>query len=96
MSAVTSNLEMKYRDTLTENRRAAAILELELEKERQRVQGYRQALISQSQQVMEERKQLQVEREVGGLDVKMHSGILSTANLCHIAQIGFVTYHTYF
>ncbi|XP_038832487.1 coiled-coil domain-containing protein 127a isoform X1 [Salvelinus namaycush] len=63
MSTVTSNLEMKYRDTLTENRRAAAILELELEKERQRVQGYRQALISQSQQVMEERKQLQVERE---------------------------------
>lgn len=81
MSAVTSNLEMKYRDTLTENRRAAAILELELEKERQRVQGYRQALISQSQQVMEERKQLQVEREVGGLDLKMHPGILSTANL---------------
>jgi hypothetical protein len=81
MSAVTSNLEMKYRDTLTENRRAAAILELELEKERQRVQGYRQALISQSQQVMEERKQLQVEREVGGLDLKMHPGILSTANV---------------
>lgn len=81
MSAVTSNLEMKYRDTLTENRRAAAILELELEKERQRVQGYRQALISQSQQVMEERKQLQLEREVGGLDLKMHPGILSTANL---------------
>lgn len=78
---MTSNLEMKYRDTLTENRRAAAILELELEKERQRVQGYRQALISQSQQVMEERKQLQLEREVGGLDLKMHPGILSTANL---------------
>ncbi|KAK6327139.1 hypothetical protein J4Q44_G00027840 [Coregonus suidteri] len=63
MSAVTSNLEMKYRDTLTENQRAAAILELELEEERQTVQWYRQALISQSQQVMEERKQLQVERE---------------------------------
>ncbi|CAB1321309.1 unnamed protein product [Coregonus sp. 'balchen'] len=59
MSAVTSNLEMKYRDTLTENRRAAAILELELEEERQTVQGYRRALISQSQRVMEERKQLQ-------------------------------------
>lgn len=81
MSAVTSNLEMKYRDTLTENRRAAAILELELEKERQRVHGYRQALISQSQQVMEERKQLQVERQVGGLDLKMHPRILSTANV---------------
>ncbi|KAL0963541.1 hypothetical protein UPYG_G00307740 [Umbra pygmaea] len=63
MSAVTSDLEMKYRDTLTENRRAAAILELDLEKERQRVQGYRQALISQSQQVKEERKNLLVEQK---------------------------------
>ncbi|KAJ8013228.1 hypothetical protein DPEC_G00051090 [Dallia pectoralis] len=63
MSAVTSDLEMKYRDTLTENRRAAANLELDLEKERQRVEGYRQALKSQNQRVMEERKKLQLERE---------------------------------
>ncbi|XP_067094260.1 coiled-coil domain-containing protein 127-like isoform X1 [Osmerus mordax] len=64
MSTVTSDLEDKYRDSLTENRRTAALLELELEKERQRVVGYRQALISQSQQLMGERKQLQQEREL--------------------------------
>lgn len=63
MAAITRQLEMKYRDTLTENRRTAAHLEVELEKERHRVEGYRKALISQSQQVMEERKQLQEERQ---------------------------------
>ena len=52
-------MEARYRETLTERRRAAAKLELELEKERLRVKGYKQALISQSQQLMEERKQLQ-------------------------------------
>lgn len=52
-------MEARYRETLTERRRAAAILELELEKERQRVKGYKQALVSQSQQLMEERKRLQ-------------------------------------
>lgn len=52
-------MEARYREMLTERRRAAATLELELEKERQRVQGYKQALISQSQHLMEERKQLQ-------------------------------------
>lgn len=52
-------MEAKYRETLTERRRAAAVLELELEKEKQRVAGYRQALISQSQQLMEERRRLQ-------------------------------------
>ncbi|XP_071761097.2 coiled-coil domain-containing protein 127a [Centroberyx gerrardi] len=60
---VRSEMEARYRETLTERRRAAAILELELEKERQRVKGYKQALVSQSQQLMEERKQLQRERE---------------------------------
>ncbi|XP_010878753.2 coiled-coil domain-containing protein 127a isoform X2 [Esox lucius] len=64
MSAVTSDLEMKYRHALTESQRAAAVLELELEKERQRVEGYRQALVSQSQRVTDERKKLQLEREV--------------------------------
>ncbi|XP_051577664.1 coiled-coil domain-containing protein 127-like [Myxocyprinus asiaticus] len=63
MAAITKDLEMKYRDTLTENRRTAAQLEVELENERQRVKGYRKALISQSQQLMEERKQLQQERQ---------------------------------
>uniref|UniRef100_A0A8C1DU50 Coiled-coil domain containing 127a n=1 Tax=Cyprinus carpio carpio TaxID=630221 RepID=A0A8C1DU50_CYPCA len=63
MAAITRDLELKYRETLTENRRTAAHLEVELEKERQRVQGYKKALISQSQQLMEERKQLQQERQ---------------------------------
>ncbi|XP_028282275.1 coiled-coil domain-containing protein 127-like [Parambassis ranga] len=63
VSIITSEMEVRYRETLTERRRAAATLELELEKERQRVKGYRQAMISQSHQLMEERKQLQQERE---------------------------------
>ncbi|XP_030638491.1 coiled-coil domain-containing protein 127a [Chanos chanos] len=63
LTAATKELERKYRDTLVENRRTAAHLELELEKERQRVQGYKKALISQSQQLMEQRKHLQQERQ---------------------------------
>ncbi|KAJ8353803.1 hypothetical protein SKAU_G00213700 [Synaphobranchus kaupii] len=63
LKAVSSDLEMKYREALTESRRAAVHVELELEKERQRVQGYRQAVLSQSQQLLDERKQLQRERE---------------------------------
>ncbi|KAG9355755.1 hypothetical protein JZ751_000593 [Albula glossodonta] len=63
MKAISKDLEMKYRETLTENRRTVAHLELELEKERQRVQGYRQALASQSQQLLEERQKLQRERK---------------------------------
>ncbi|XP_036930342.1 coiled-coil domain-containing protein 127a isoform X1 [Acanthopagrus latus] len=63
VSTIKNEMEVKYRETLTERRRAAATLELELEKERQRVKGYKQALVSQSQQLMEERKQLQQERE---------------------------------
>lgn len=59
VSIIKTEMEARYRETLTERRRAAAILELELEKERQRVKGYKQALVSQSQQLMEERKQLQ-------------------------------------
>ena len=51
-------MEIKYRETLTDRRRAAATLELKLEKERQRVKGYKQAMVSQSHQLMEERKQL--------------------------------------
>ncbi|XP_062841675.1 coiled-coil domain-containing protein 127a [Trichomycterus rosablanca] len=63
MVAIAKDLELKYKDALTENRRTAAILELELEKERQRVEGYRKALVSQSQQLLVERKQLQKDRE---------------------------------
>lgn len=63
VSTIKSEMEAQYRETLTERRRAAAFLELELEKERQRVKGYKQALVSQSQNMMEERKQLHKERE---------------------------------
>ncbi|KAK2844236.1 hypothetical protein Q5P01_010895 [Channa striata] len=60
---IKSQMEAQYQETLTERRRAAATLELELEKERQRVKSYKQALISQSQQLMEERKRLQQQRD---------------------------------
>ncbi|KAM9310491.1 coiled-coil domain-containing protein 127-like isoform 1-T3 [Pholidichthys leucotaenia] len=63
VSTVKSEMEARYRETLTERRKAVALLELELEKERQRVKGYKQAMVSQSQQLMEERKQLKQERE---------------------------------
>ncbi|KAK3541343.1 hypothetical protein QTP86_022095 [Hemibagrus guttatus] len=63
VAAMTKDLELKYKDTLTENRRTTALLELELEKARQRVEGYKKALTSQSQHLLEEHKQLQKERE---------------------------------
>ncbi|KAF7691930.1 hypothetical protein HF521_010897 [Silurus meridionalis] len=63
VAAIGKDLDLKYKDTLTENRRTAALLELELEKARQRVEGYKRALASQSQHLMEERKQLQKERD---------------------------------
>ncbi|KAK1173343.1 coiled-coil domain-containing protein 127-like [Acipenser oxyrinchus oxyrinchus] len=63
MKSIKKDLELKYQDIITENRRAAAHLELELEKEHSRVQGYRDALISQSRKLLEERKLLQQERE---------------------------------
>lgn len=59
VSTVKSELEARYQETLTERRRTAATLELELEKEKQKVEGYRQAFVSQSQQLVVERKQLQ-------------------------------------
>ncbi|KAL2084289.1 hypothetical protein ACEWY4_019807 [Coilia grayii] len=63
VAIVTHDLELKYRDALRESQRSATQLELALEKERQRVQGYRQALASQSQQLMEERKHLEAQRQ---------------------------------
>lgn len=59
VSTIKNEMEAQYRETLTERCKEVAALELELEKERQRVKGYKQALVSQSQQLMEERKQLQ-------------------------------------
>ncbi|RVE62453.1 hypothetical protein OJAV_G00157560 [Oryzias javanicus] len=63
VSTVKSELEARYQETLTERRRTAATLELELEKEKQKVEGYRQAFVSQSQQLVVERKKLQQERD---------------------------------
>lgn len=56
---IKSDLEAQYKETLTERRKAVASLELQLEKERQRVSGYKQALASQRQHLMDERKKLQ-------------------------------------
>ncbi|XP_041845131.1 coiled-coil domain-containing protein 127-like [Melanotaenia boesemani] len=63
VSTIKNEMEAHYRETLTERSRVAATLELELEKEQQRVKGYKQALISQTRQLMEERKRLEQERE---------------------------------
>ncbi|XP_066435207.1 coiled-coil domain-containing protein 127 [Eleutherodactylus coqui] len=56
-------LETKYRDTIVENRRTVAHLEIELEKEQNRTFSYRQALIAQSKKLVDERRQMDRERE---------------------------------
>ncbi|XP_054847927.1 coiled-coil domain-containing protein 127 [Eublepharis macularius] len=61
LSAIQRELESKYRDTITENRRSVAHLELELEKERNRTSSYREALVSQSRKLVEERRTLEQE-----------------------------------
>ncbi|XP_008430256.1 coiled-coil domain-containing protein 127 [Poecilia reticulata] len=63
VSVIKSEMEARYRDTLTESRRAVATLELEVEKEQQRVKGYQQALVSHSQHLIQERKRLEQERD---------------------------------
>ncbi|XP_077578021.1 coiled-coil domain-containing protein 127-like [Stigmatopora nigra] len=60
---VKSEMESRYEETLTERRKAVASLEVELEKERERVKGYKHAMISQSHHLVEERKRLQEERD---------------------------------
>lgn len=62
LSSVQRDLESKYRDIITENRRSVAHLELELEKERKRTLSYREALVSQSRKLVEERRTLEQER----------------------------------
>ncbi|XP_077159988.1 coiled-coil domain-containing protein 127 [Paroedura picta] len=61
LSTVQRELESKYRDIITENRRSVAHLELELEKERNRTSSYREALVSQSRKLVEERRTLEKE-----------------------------------
>uniref|UniRef100_A0A672LF23 Coiled-coil domain containing 127b n=1 Tax=Sinocyclocheilus grahami TaxID=75366 RepID=A0A672LF23_SINGR len=60
---IQKDLNVKYRQTLSENRRETAQLELDLEKEKQRVHGYHQTLASQSRQLEEERRGMRLERE---------------------------------
>lgn len=60
LSTFKSEMEAGYQQTLTERCKAVATLELELEKERQRVKGYKQAMASYTQQLMEQRKKLQL------------------------------------
>ncbi|XP_024056289.1 coiled-coil domain-containing protein 127 [Terrapene carolina triunguis] len=63
LTSVQRDLESKYRDIITENRRTVAHLELELEKEHNRTLSYREALISQSRKLVEERRVLEQERD---------------------------------
>ncbi|XP_043089017.1 coiled-coil domain-containing protein 127b [Puntigrus tetrazona] len=64
VKSIQKDLDVKYRKALSEDRRETAQLELDLEKEKQRVHGYRQALASQSQHLEEERRGMRLEREV--------------------------------
>lgn len=63
VSSLRTEMEARYGESLTEVRRAAALLEIEVEKERQKVKGFKQAMLSQRLQTMEERKQLKQERD---------------------------------
>ncbi|XP_042332347.1 coiled-coil domain-containing protein 127 isoform X2 [Sceloporus undulatus] len=76
---VQKELESKYRDIITENRRTVAHLELELEKEQNRTQSYRNALVSQSHKLVEERRALEQERAKLEQEkqILQHSGAIS-------------------
>ncbi|CAL8288986.1 unnamed protein product [Merluccius merluccius] len=63
VSSLRTEMEARYGESLTEVRRAAALLDIEVEKERQRVKGYKEAMLAQRLQVMEEKKQLKQERD---------------------------------
>ncbi|XP_042632256.1 coiled-coil domain-containing protein 127-like [Cyprinus carpio] len=63
IETIQKDLDVKYRQTLSESRRETAQLELDLEKEKLRVHGYRQALASQSRQLEEEHRGMRLERD---------------------------------
>ncbi|TRY74352.1 hypothetical protein DNTS_032046 [Danionella cerebrum] len=63
IKTIHNEMAVKYQLVLSENRRETAQLELDLEKEKQRAQGYRQALASQQQHLEEQRRGLRMERE---------------------------------
>ncbi|CAL8248420.1 unnamed protein product [Lota lota] len=63
VSSLRTEMEKKYGQSLTEVRRAAALLEIQVETERQRVEGYKKAMQSHRLQMMEEKKQIKQERD---------------------------------
>lgn len=91
MAVVRADMEKKYRQTLRESRRETVQLELQLQRERNRAQGYRQAMASQTQQLQEARQRLKVEREtltqdkthlqqVGAAGAALHSALEREGN----------------
>lgn len=62
-ASIQKDLEVKYHENLVENRRTIAHLELELEKQQQRVESYKNALISQSHQLVEAQKHIEIEKQ---------------------------------
>ncbi|XP_078072662.1 coiled-coil domain-containing protein 127-like [Mustelus asterias] len=71
IDTMEKDLKLKYEDTIIQNRRLLAHCELEQEKLKNKVQSYREALSSQSRQLVEERRQLEQERL--NLEQKKHS-----------------------
>lgn len=61
-AAFERDLEARYHAVLAEDRRALARLSLQLEKEQNRTASYREALIAQGRQLVEEKKLLEQER----------------------------------
>ncbi|XP_068092719.1 coiled-coil domain-containing protein 127 [Hyperolius riggenbachi] len=88
VTEVQKNLESKYRDTIVENRRNVARLEIELEKEQNRTQSFRNALISQSQKLVEERKLLERERDQLKQEIKasQQSGAAGALYASHLEK----------
>ena len=58
VSSIRTEMEKKYGHSLIEVRRAAALLEIQVETEKQRVEGYKKAMQSHRLQMMDEKKHL--------------------------------------
>ncbi|CAL8261438.1 unnamed protein product [Boreogadus saida] len=63
VSSIRTEMEKKYGHSLIEVRRAAALLEIQVETEKQRVEGYKKAMQSHRLQMMDEKKHLKQERD---------------------------------
>ena len=64
VSSIRTEMEKKYGHSLTEARKAAALLEIQVETERQRVEGYKKAMQSHRLQIMDEKKHLKQVKNV--------------------------------